>query len=201
MGLVAKVSVDAILLDLDLPHPGQRPFVHALRAAAAAPILGMLPAASVARTVEALDNGADDCVTKPFSLGEVLARIRRLLRHAARMGGSVIAFSAGGLDIDLVQRQAHLHGRALMLSEREFEVLRLLVKADGAVLSYQHLLEQIWGPGSGHRVQDLRRTITHLRRKIEPDPRTPVYIMNDMFVGYRLVRGNASVAASDTMAG
>jgi two-component system KDP operon response regulator KdpE len=105
----------------------------------------------------------------------------------------VTAFSSEGLEVDLARRRVSLHGRPRKLSQQEFDVLGLLVRADEAALTYREILERVWGPGYGDRVEYLRRTINHLRRKIEPDPRSPIYLTNATRVGYRLTRGPSAL--------
>jgi two-component system, OmpR family, KDP operon response regulator KdpE len=186
---IAEAPPDAVILATDLPHCDTMALVRTLREASLVPLLALLPAISERGLVDALDSGADDCLAKPFALGELMARVRKMLRHAAEERGCVTLFVSGNLEVDLVRQTVRVHGRDVKLSRHQMHVLSLLVRADGAILAYRDILDQVWGADYGGRVQYLRRTISHLRRKIEPDPRSPVYITNDARVGYRLVRG------------
>ena len=185
---IAEASPDVVILATDLPHCDTIGLVRTLRTVSLVPLLALLPASSEKGLVDALDSGADDCLAKPFALGELMARIRKMLRRAAGERGRVTLFVSGNLEVDLVHQKVRLHGRDVKLSRHQMHVLCLLGRADGAVLAYQDILEQVWGPDYGGRVQYLRRTISHLRQKIEPDPQSPVYITNDSRVGYRLAR-------------
>jgi two-component system KDP operon response regulator KdpE len=191
---IAEAPPDAVIFATDSPHSDSMAVVRTLRTRSLVPVLVLLPTASEGETVNALDSGANDCIAKPFALGELLARIRKMLRQAAGEPGRSTPYSSRGLEVDLVHQQVRLHGRDLKLSRHEMHVLCLLVRADGAVLAYRDILEQVWGPEYGDRVQYLRRTISHIRQKIEPDHRSPVYITNDARVGYRLARNTPAAS-------
>jgi len=135
--------------------------------------------------IEALDAGADDYVTKPFSGDELLARLRASLRRAAPSIEPVLEFA--GLRIDLEKRTVSIDGRAVSLTPIEYDLLKLLAENEGKLLTHPAILREIWGPAYGEESNYLHVYVSHLRRKIEPDPARPRYILNQPGVGYRLV--------------
>jgi two-component system KDP operon response regulator KdpE len=134
--------------------------------------------------VEALDSGADDYVTKPFGVEELLARVRLAQRHRLQQSGEKPLFRTGGLTVDLVRRIVTIRGREIKLSPREYDILRLLVMHAGKVLTHGFILREIWGGKAD--VQYLRIYVRALRQKIEADPARPSYILTETGVGYRL---------------
>ena len=134
--------------------------------------------------VEALDLGADDYVTKPFGMAELVARIRTALRHRVQDEGGEVVFRCDELMVDLVHRLVTVRGEEVKLSPKEYEILRQLVIHAGKVLTHRIMLREVWG-GAGD-VQYLRIYIRQLRQKLEPDPEHPRYILTETGVGYRL---------------
>jgi two-component system KDP operon response regulator KdpE len=135
--------------------------------------------------IAALDAGADDYVTKPFAIGELLARLRAVLRRAGPTGSPVV--EVGELSVDLEKRAVHMNGRAVRLTRREFELLRLFVQNEGKLLTHRAILREVWGPAYQLESSYLHVHISQLRRKIEPDPARPRYLLNEPGAGYRLV--------------
>jgi two-component system KDP operon response regulator KdpE len=136
--------------------------------------------------IDALDRGADDYVTKPFGMGELLARMRTALRHRVGTSEEAPLFSTGGLAVDLTRRVVTVDGEEVRLSRKEYEVLRTLVKHAGKVVTHQQLLREVWGPAHVNETQYLRVYVGQLRQKIERDPTQPRYIITEAGVGYRL---------------
>ena len=132
----------------------------------------------------ALELGADDYVTKPFGMKELVARIRAALRHSLQQQGERPVFQTGELMVDLVKRIVRLSGRDVKLSPKEYDILRILVQHAGKVITHRHLLEQIWNGSTD--VQYLRVSVRQLRQKIEHKPDEPEYITTEQGVGYRL---------------
>jgi two-component system KDP operon response regulator KdpE len=136
--------------------------------------------------VTALDLGADDYVTKPFGVDELMARIRAALRHRLQEQGSAPVFRSGDLSVDLVHRRVALGAREVHLSPREYDILRQFVMHAGKVLTHRHLLREVWGGADNVDVQALRVFIRQLRQKLETDPERPRHIVTEPGVGYRL---------------
>lgn len=138
--------------------------------------------------VTALDEGADDYLTKPFGAAELMARIRVAIRHAAHARDSASSTASIGEDIsvDLVRRLVFLRGEEVHLTQTEYKLLAVLVKHAGMVMTHRQLLEQVWGPGHAHQMQYLRVYMTQLRHKLEKDPTRPRYFLTETGIGYRL---------------
>ena len=134
--------------------------------------------------VEALDAGADDYVTKPFGIAELIARIRAALRHRLQVQGAEPVFESGGLRVDLVRRIVTVGGAEVKLSPKEYDILRLMVLHAGKVLTHRFLMNEVWGAAGD--VQYLRIYVRQLRAKIEPRPEQPEHILTETGVGYRL---------------
>jgi two-component system KDP operon response regulator KdpE len=134
--------------------------------------------------VQALDLGADDYVTKPFGMEELLARIRAALRHQLNVQGERPVFTVGDLSVDLVRRVVKIGGKVVKLSPKEYDLLRLMVQHAGKVLTHKFLLNQLWAVPID--AQYLRVYVRQLRHKIEPDPARPQYILTETGIGYRL---------------
>lgn len=178
-------AADLILLDLGLPDIDGLEVIRQIRAAGSAvPIVVLSSRDNETAKVEALDLGADDYVTKPFGVDELLARIRAALRHRLQVQGEAPLFRAGDLTLDLVRRIVTVRGQEVKFSPREYEVLRLLVRHAGKVLTHRMILKEVWGAETD--VQYLRIYIRALRQKIEPDPERPSHILTETGVGYRL---------------
>ncbi|MFO1018246.1 MAG: response regulator transcription factor [Hyphomonadaceae bacterium] len=182
----AHYKPKAILLDLGLPDGDGLDFIRWVRADDLTPIVVLTARDSEALKVHALDTGADDYVTKPFGLEELLARLRAALRHAVQVGGSAPMVRTGPLEIDLAGRVVRRSGREVELSPKEFEILALLASRLGKVVRHQDLLKTVWGSERAD-IQYLRVYIGQLRAKLEQNPSKPVLLVSDPGVGYRLV--------------
>lgn len=182
---VRRRPPDLLVLDLGLPDIGGLEVIRRLRAdGVAAPIIVLSSRADEAGKVEALDLGADDYVTKPFGMDELLARIRAALRHRLQQQGERPLFRSGDLAVDLVRRIVTVRGAEVKLSPREYDLLRLLVAHAGKVLTHRFILKEVWGADTD--VQYLRIYIRQLRQKIEAEPERPLHILTETGVGYRL---------------
>lgn len=181
---IATRKPDVILLDLGLPDVDGLDVLKRLREWSEAPVIVLTVRDDVQEKVAALDAGADDYVTKPFSTPELLARIRAAQRKT-RPEEEVSVFKKGDLIVDLTARVVTRGGREIKLTGTEYALLRLFVKHPGRVLTHRHILREIWGPKSEEHRQYLRVYVTHLRQKIEPDPAKPSLISTQPGIGYR----------------
>jgi two-component system KDP operon response regulator KdpE len=182
---IRRREPDLVMLDLGLPGMDGIEMIRRLReGGSAVPIIVLTSRTDEAGKVEALDLGADDYVTKPFGMDELLARIRAALRHRLQQEGERPLFHSGDLAVDLVRRIVTVRGAEVKLSPREYDILRLLVRHVGKVLTHRMLLKEVWGGDAD--VQYLRIYIRQLRQKIEPDPERPTHILTETGVGYRL---------------
>jgi two-component system KDP operon response regulator KdpE len=178
-------SVDVLVLDLGLPDIDGFEVIRRLREeGSAVPIIVLSSRTDEAGKVKALDLGADDYVSKPFGVDELLARIRAALRHRLQQQGEHPVFRSGDLTVDLVRRIVTVRGKEVKLSPREYELLRLLVAHAGKVLIHKFIMREVWG--SETDVQYLRIYIRSLRQKIELNPERPRHIVTETGVGYRL---------------
>lgn len=176
---------DLILLDLGLPDLPGHDLLEKWRAdRLEVPIIILSSRTDESGIVKALELGADDYVTKPFGMKELVARIRVALRHRFQQQGEKPVFQTGGLSVDLVKRIVRVDGLEVKLSPKEYDILRILVQHAGKVITHQHLLRQVWGEAAD--VQYLRVYVRQLRQKIEKSPDQPQYIMTETGVGYRL---------------
>jgi two-component system, OmpR family, KDP operon response regulator KdpE len=189
-GLRAAASQppDLVILDLGLPDIDGMDVIRQLRSWSKSPIIVLSARGRENEKVEALDAGADDYLTKPFSVGELLARMRVALRHAAeiRSDGHDPVLTLDNLRIDLVRRQVYLHDRELHLTPIEYRLLTALAKHAGRVITHRQLLKEVWGPDSVFETHYLRVYMAQLRRKIESDPARPRYLLTEAGIGYRL---------------
>lgn len=189
-GKAARESVkseqpDLILLDLGLPDmPGHDLLRGWREEGLTLPIVILSSRTDEAGIVKALELGADDYVTKPFGMNELVARIRVALRHRLQQQGEKPLFQTGGLSVDLVKRIVKVDGREVKLSPKEYDILRMLVQHAGKVLTHKFLLKEVWG--NADDVQYLRVYVRQLRQKIELTPDQPQYITTETGVGYRL---------------
>ena len=182
---IRRRSPDLIMLDLGLPGVDGLEVIRQVRSTGSTvPIIVLTSRTDEAGKVEALDLGADDYVTKPFGVDELLARIRAALRHRLQQEGEHPLFHSGDLTVDLVRRIVTVRGAPVKLSPREYDLLRLLIQHAGKVLTHRMMLKEVWG--SEADVQYLRIYIRQLRQKIEPDPERPSHILTETGVGYRL---------------
>jgi two-component system KDP operon response regulator KdpE len=176
---------DLVILDLGLPDMQGIELLRQIRARREdLPIVVLSSRGDEAAKVEALDLGADDYVTKPFGMDELLARVRTALRHQLQVQGERPVFKVGDLSVDLVRRIVKLGDREVKLSPKEYELLRIMVQHAGKVLTHKFLLNQLWGVPID--AQYLRVYVRQLRNKIEPDPARPHYISTETGIGYRL---------------
>ena len=177
---------DVIVLDLGLPDIEGVEVLRRIREWSAVPVIVLTVRNREEDKIEALDRGADDYVTKPFGMGELMARIRAALRRRLQESGAEPVFRSGGLTVDLVQRVVTLGGKELRLSPREYDLLSLLVRHAGRVVTHQQILREIWGPAHVKETQYLRVYIGQLRQKLGDEPSEPSYIITEPGVGYRL---------------
>ena len=185
LDMVKRHAADLVVLDLGLPDvDGLDVIRHIREGGETLPIIILSSRENEDAKVKALDLGADDYVTKPFGIDELLARIRTAQRHRLQQEGEKPLFHAGDLGVDLVRRVVTVRNEEVKLSPREYEVLRLLVAHAGKVLTHDFILREIWG--SNADVQYLRIYIRALRQKIEADPARPSHILTVTGVGYRL---------------
>jgi two-component system KDP operon response regulator KdpE len=181
----ALTPFEAIILDLVLPDRSGTEVCRELRTWSTVPVILISAVGEEEEKIAALDAGADDYVTKPFAIGELLARLRAVLRRAGPTGSPVV--EVGELSVDLEKRAVHMNGRAVRLTRREFELLRLFVQNEGKLLTHRAILREVWGPAYQLESSYLHVHISQLRRKIEPDPARPRYLLNEPGAGYRLV--------------
>ena len=185
LDVVQRHTADLVVLDLGLPDMDGLDVVRQIRAGGETlPIIILSSRDHESAKVTAFDLGADDYVTKPFGIDELLARIRAAQRHRLQEQGERPLFHAGDLSVDLVRRIVTVRGSEVKLSPREYDVLRLMVAHAGKVLTHRFMLEEIWGADAD--VQYLRVYIRSLRQKIEADPERPTHILTETGVGYRL---------------
>jgi len=179
---------DVVLLDLGLPDQDGLLVTRRLREWTAVPIIVISARGREADKVAALDAGADDYLTKPFGVPELMARLRVALRHEARLRASDAATTVdvGGLHVDLGSRRVTVDGRDAHLTPLEFKLLVALAKHAGKVLTHRQLLREVWGPGSEGQAHNVRVFMAQLRRKIEADPAQPRYLLTEQGVGYRM---------------
>jgi two-component system, OmpR family, KDP operon response regulator KdpE len=184
--LISKHRPDLLLLDLVLPGMSGLEVCRLMRTQSNIPIIVLSVKGSEHDKVEALDLGADDYVSKPFGIDEVLARVRVALRHAAQIkAGTQPNFCAGPLKVDFARRQVQLHGQDVQLTPTEFDLLKVLIAHHGKILTRQMLLKEIWGPETHARTHSLHVYMAQLRRKIEQAPEEPHFIITVPGVGYR----------------
>ena len=186
----ASQCPDLILLDLGLPDMDGMNIIKKVRAWTSVPIIVISARTQEDDKVQALDNGADDYITKPFGNPELLARIRTALRHSNRMQTddplALRPYRSGNLYIDFEKHLATRDGQEIHLTQNEFKIVALLAKNCGRVLTYDRLIEHIWGPYSENDNTILRVNMANIRRKLEPNPAEPIYIFTEIGIGYRL---------------
>jgi two-component system KDP operon response regulator KdpE len=181
-----RARPDVVLLDLGLPDDDGLALIRHIRGRASTPILVVSARDNDRDKVGALDLGADDYLTKPFSVDELLARIRVALRHVARPEtGTDAVFEAGDLRVDLGRRDVRVGTRAVRLTPTEYDLLKALIAHPGRVLTFSMLLRQVWGPGYSTEGHYLHVYIARLRKKLEADPQAPRWILSEPGVGYR----------------
>lgn len=184
--LAAKEKPDLLILDLGLPDMDGLEVLQQIRRTSLVPVIVLSVRGDEKGKVAALDLGADDYVTKPFGMSELVARIRAALRHRLQQQGEAPVFRSGDLAVDLVRRLVSLGGKEIKLSAKEYDLLRILVMHAGKVLTHQFLLREVWGPAHTEDVQYLRVYVRTLREKLEEEPTRPRYLLTETGVGYRL---------------
>ncbi len=186
--MAANRKPDCVILDLGLPDMDGVEVIRRLREWSTVPVIVLSARVQEPDKIAALDAGADDYLTKPFGLGELLARLRVALRHAAAVGDASpsTVFEAGDLRIDLGARRVVFAGQEVHLTPTEYRLLATLVKHAGKVLTQRFLLKEVWGPGYVERPHYLRIYMANLRQKLEADPTRPTLLLTETGVGYRL---------------
>jgi two-component system KDP operon response regulator KdpE len=190
--MFADQTPDLVVLDLGLPDLEGTEVCRRIRAASKVPIVVLSARGAETDKVNALDLGADDYVTKPFGPEELLARIRVALRRVASEEDTESGqFRAGDLTIDYDRRRVLRHETEIRLTPKEFELLSLLAHNHDRVLTHRSILKAIWGPNAVEQTEHLWTLVAQLRKKIEPDPANPQYLMSEPWVGYRFATGDS----------
>jgi two-component system, OmpR family, KDP operon response regulator KdpE len=182
---VALRHPDAVILDLVLPDGSGTTVCRELRSWSTAPVIVLSVVGDQQEKVAALDAGADDYVTKPFGMEELLARLRAALRRATPSGEPLVRVAE--LEVDLEKRAVSFEGRPVSLTPNEFRLLALFAQNEGKLLTHGAILREVWGPAYGDESHYLHVYVSQLRRKIEPDPTRPRYLLTEPGAGYRLV--------------
>jgi two-component system KDP operon response regulator KdpE len=183
----AEEHPDLIVLDLGLPDLDGLDVIRQVRARSDTPIIVLSARDTEREKVRALEIGADDYLTKPFGVDELVARVRVALRHAAHIGGAEPVFRTGELTVDLERRRVTVENEEVRLSPTEYAVLVALVRNADRVVTDAQLLRQVWGPEYGDEDHYLHVYVARLRKKIERDPQDPRYLITEPGVGYRLL--------------
>ena len=182
----AQRNPDVIILDLGLPDMDGLTVLKRLREWSRAPVLVLSVQEGDVDKVTALDNGADDYMTKPFSTAELLARLRVVQRRAQPVADNAV-FRSGPLEVDLAARVVRLKGQEIKMTPTEYSLLRLLVRNAGKVVTHRQILKEVWGPAYGDQTHYLRVYMAHLREKLEANPSRPELLTTEPGVGYRLM--------------
>ncbi len=181
-----KYLPDLVLLDLNMPGIGGLETCRQIREGSEVPVIILTVSNTEDEKVEALDAGADDYVTKPFGMKELLARVRAALRRSPTSpAAGPRVLMEGDLEVDFETRRVVAHGKLVRLTPKEFDLLRYLVSQRGRPVPHRELLQAVWGPDYGEQTDYLRVFITHLRRKLEANPSKPRFILTEPWVGYR----------------
>lgn len=184
---IRNAPYDLVLLDMNMPGMGGMEACRMMRTGSEIAIIMLTVNNAERQKVEALDAGADDYVTKPFSMPELLARIRANMRRIPQMPGQsdLRPLAEQGVNIDLPSREVTVHGRMQRLTAREFDLLSYLLTHPNKTIAHRELLQAVWGPDYGDELEYLRVFVNRLRKKIEPDPSKPVFLVTDAWAGYR----------------
>ncbi|MCW2942334.1 MAG: DNA-binding response regulator [Actinomycetia bacterium] len=185
--LAARRHPDVVVLDLGLPDMEGVEVIKGLRGWLSVPIIVLSARHASDEKVEALDVGADDYVTKPFGMDELLARLRAAVRRAAPAAETAL-IETEAFSVDLAAKKVHRDGADVRLTPTEWHVLEVLVRNGGKLVSQQQLLREVWGPAYEHETNYLRVYLAQLRRKLEPDPSHPVHLITEPGMGYRFER-------------
>jgi two-component system, OmpR family, KDP operon response regulator KdpE len=177
---------EIVVLDLGLPDMNGLDVLKEIRTASPVPIVILSARDDEDGKVAALEAGADDYVSKPFGVGELVARLRTALRHAVQVAGSTAVFTAGDLVVDTLAHRVTLRGEHVKLTPKEYDLLHVLTRHAGRVLTHQQILQEVWGPNHGEQIQHLRVFVGRLRQKIEVDASDPRLLLNEQGIGYRL---------------
>ena len=191
MTLLSSNCPDLVLLDLGLPDTDGQIFIRAVRRWSQVPILVVSARTHERDKVQSLDLGADDYITKPFGTPELLARVRTALRHAAqRSSGTTTGhYQYQDLTVDCDRRRVLLHGEDIHLTQNEYKILSLLARHSGKVLTYDQIIQHVWGANAAGDNRILRVNMANIRRKLEANPAEPKYIFTEIGVGYRMAEG------------
>jgi two-component system KDP operon response regulator KdpE len=185
--VAAEAELDLVLLDLGLPGIGGHEVIHRLRAWSELPVIVISVRESQEEKVAALDAGADDFVTKPFGMKELLARMRAVRRRSTHDGELDVVLSFGPLEVDLVKKLVMLDGDAIHLTPTEYRLLEVMATNPGKLLTHTWLLRRVWGPGYGTESNYLRLYVRQLRQKLRDTPSAPKWITTEPGLGYRWI--------------
>ena len=188
LAVAARHRHDLFIIDLGLPDMNGLSLLKRLREWTQAPVIVLTVHDGDEEKIDALDSGADDYVTKPFSTGELLARMRAALRRSNKTPSDEPLFRCGRVEVDLAARRVTYAGQPVKLTATEYDLLRLFVQHAGKVLTHRHILREIWGATHEASAQYLRVYMGRLREKLEPDPAEPPILLTEPGVGYRLVQ-------------
>lgn len=184
--MAARQPPDLVILDLGLPDMDGQEVLRRLREWLTAPVIILSVRDQEQQKIDALDGGADDYVTKPFGIGELLARMRTALRHAHNAAPTASTISIGDLRVDLSARLVYRRNEEVHLTPLEYKLFVTMLKHSGKVLTHRFLLKEVWGPQNTQETHYLRVFVACLRRKLEDDPARPRFILTEQGVGYRL---------------
>ncbi len=182
---IREFHPDLVILDLGLPDMDGVEVTKRIRIWNSIPIIILSVRNQEADKIEALNSGADDYLTKPFAIGELLARIRVVMRRSVSIGTRPV-YQIGGLHVDLNKHGVSMKGKPVELTPTEFDILSILVQNAGKVITQRQLIHKVWGAAYESESRLLRVNISNLRRKIEPNPDQPIYILTELGVGYRM---------------
>jgi two-component system KDP operon response regulator KdpE len=186
---IAAHPPDVVVLDLGLPDGDGKDVIRQVREWSDVPIIVLSAREREAEKIEALDLGADDFVNKPFGVGELMARLRTVLRHRGQAAAPVGTIKVGTLDIDTAKHRVTRDGTDVKLTPREFELLACLARHPGKVMTHRQLLTAVWGPAHSEDTQYLRVYVGQLRQKIEDNADDPKLILTELSIGYRMAEG------------